>query len=59
MDSRTSRTLPTASPSGWLMSVTTAAASRPSARVVSTSRRARCEAASRVFMNAPLPHLTS
>ena len=57
--SRTSSAFPTALPIGQLMSVTRAEAAAPSERVVATRREANPRAASRVFMNAPFPHLTS
>ncbi len=57
--SRTSTALPIRSPSGWLMSLTTAAVRRPARVPSSTQSRARSIAPVASFMNAPEPVLTS
>ena len=59
IDSSASRALPTARPSGRLMSVIQPVASRPAARDVSTRARPSSRDSSTVFRNAPSPVLTS
>ena len=57
--SRTSFAFPTAKPSGSSIAVTSAAARRPAPFAPFTRACASATASSRVFMNAPAPHLTS
>ena len=59
MDSSASSELPTARPSGRLMSVIQPVACRPAARDVSTSARPSARESSTDFMKAPSPVLTS
>ena len=55
----TSREVPTVSPSGWFMSVTSATQRRFIERPTRVMERASCLACSRSLMKEPLPHLTS
>ena len=55
----TSRAVPTESPSGWFMSVTSATQRRFIERPTRVIERASCLACSKSLMNEPLPHLTS
>ena len=55
----TSTAFPTARPSGACMAVMTASVRTPEARPVATSDSARRRESASVFMNAPLPVLTS
>jgi hypothetical protein len=57
--SRISSAFPTACPSGWSMSVSTHATSRPACRPSSSIISASSRASSIVFMKAPSPTLTS
>ena len=57
--SRTSSAFPTAMPSGWFISVITAATRFPTSAPISTIRSASAFASSGVSMNAPVPVLTS
>ena len=59
MHSITSSELPTAQPSGWSIAVSSASVRPPWALPMATSDSASRRASSRVFMNAPRPHLTS
>jgi len=59
MASMTSRLFPTASPRGWLMSVTRAIVLLPAALPMSHIRLPRASASFCFSMKAPLPHLTS
>ena len=55
----TSRELPTAYPRGQSMSVMSADMFRPQSLPIFTISRAKASASSKVFMNAPLPTVTS
>ena len=57
--SNTSTAFPQARPSGWFMSVITAAIALPMRFPIDTMDCASARASSRVFMNAPVPHFTS
>ena len=59
MASLTSKALPTALPSGSSISVMTATVFFPASLPISTISVASSFASASVFMNEPLPHLTS